>query len=86
MRFVKLYEPALLVVLVREAPVFTSVTVTFAPGTIAPEGSVTVPVIRPEPANCAINGVAITANPRIAKTFRAACLREIDVDIDEGRR
>jgi hypothetical protein len=67
-KFVKLYEPELLVVAVREAPVFTSVAVTLAPETIAPEGSVTVPLICPVSAWPKTKDETTNRSARIAST------------------
>src|SRR5579884_4109113 len=46
----------------RSAPVSALCTTTEAPGMVDPEGSVTVPLILPDPAVCAMAVAAITQN------------------------
>ena len=62
-----MYTPSALVCVVRLTPVLVSVAVTVAPGTVAPEESVTVPV-RVADTTCATEaGVKISVTATMAR-------------------
>lgn len=54
------YTPWALVVTVDVAPVSELFTVTFALGTTAPDGSVTIPLMSPDVSDCAMSGKLAT--------------------------
>jgi hypothetical protein len=71
----KMYRPASLLVAVRELLVATSVSVTVAPATTAPDGSVTVPATVPVDVDCAQAAGALLKQS-IAKQKRKQANRE----------
>ena len=65
------YSPPLALVCDTANPVAGLVAVTVAPGTTAPVGSVTVPVIEPFPASCALaDRVAVKAKAQARRTAK----------------
>src|SRR6266699_2480044 len=80
--FTKTYRPESLVVVVRTVLVLVSVSVTVAPGTTAPDWSVTTPTRVPVATDCAPLGSTLTAqitnsaSERTSLPERMGCLRE----------